>query len=121
MNKNLLEWTVFGVSLALIAACVIVLGYEQATRTSQPPSIEARVGEVIERGDGFAVELIVRNTGDRTAQAVQLEVTVRGTSERAETTLQYVPYRSQRRAWVIFADDPRRSTIIVRVLGFEEP
>jgi uncharacterized protein (TIGR02588 family) len=121
MKKNIVEWIVFGVSLALIAAMVGLLGYEQMTRRHSPPLLSVAIGEVVQGPNGFAVELVVANAGDRTAESVQVEASIEGTPDRAEVVVQYVPYRSTRRAWVILPSDPRRGRLIIRVLGFEEP
>ena len=121
MKKNALEWSGFAISLGLIAVCVGVLGYEQLTRADSPPRLTAAVERVIEQPAGFALEVLVQNSGDRTAENVQLEITVEGTAERAEAVVAYVPYRSQRRAWLVLPSDPGDRRVIVRVLGFEEP
>ena len=121
MNKNALEWAVFAISLALIAVCVGVLGYEGLTRADNPPSIVATVGRIVHGTNGFAVEVVARNSGDRTAEHVHLELTIEGTADHAEAVVAYVPYRSERRAWLMLPSDPRNRRLVVRVLGFEEP
>ena len=121
MKKNLLEWIVFGLSLGLIAAIVGLLGYEQMTSHNTPPQVSVAMGEVVAGPNGFSVELVVENSGDRTAEAVQVAAWLEGSSDRTEVVVQYVPYRSKRRAWVILPSDPRRGRLITRVLGFEEP
>lgn len=121
MKKNALEWSVFAISLCLIAVCIGVLGYEQVTRTGRPPQITATIQRIDQQPAGFALEILVRNSGDRTAENVQVEVSVGGTTERAEAVIAYVPYRSERRAWLVLPSDPRDRRLVVRVLGFEEP
>lgn len=121
MKKNLVEWIVFGLSLALITGMVGLLGYEHMTRRRSPPLLSVAMGEVVEGPNGFAVELVVANLGDRTAASVQVEASLEGAPERAEVVVQYVPYRSTRRAWVMLASDPRRGRLSIRVRGFEEP
>lgn len=121
MKKNLTEWIVFALSLALITAIVGLLVYEQMTIGNLPPQLSVAAGEVVQGPDGFAVELIVANAGDRTAESVQVEALLEGTPHRAEVVVQYVPYRSTRRAWVILPSDPRHGRLIIRVVGFEEP
>lgn len=121
MTKNPLEWSVFTVSLGLVAACLGILGYEQLTRTDLPPSLTVAVGQVLTRPDGFAVELVVRNSGDHTAAAVRLAVAIDGQDADTGAVIEYVPYGSTRRAWIMLRDDPRRRALTVRVLGYEEP
>jgi uncharacterized protein (TIGR02588 family) len=121
MKKNALEWVVFAVSLVVIAVCVGVLGYEQLTNQGAPPHLTATVAGVVAQPAGFGVEILIQNGGDRTAENIHLEVTIEGTSDRAEAVVSYVPYRSQRRAWLVLPTDPRSRQLVVRVLGFEEP
>jgi uncharacterized protein (TIGR02588 family) len=121
MKKNVLEWSIFAISLVLIAVCVGVLGYEQLTRTDSPPNVLATIGQVMERPDGFAVEIIIENTGDRTASAIHLQLSDEANNEQATAVIEYLPYRSTRRAWLILPTDPRGDGIRVRVLGYEEP
>ena len=123
MNKNTLEWTVFAISLALIAAVAGLLLRQQLAGTQSPPSIAVTAGAAFATAGGFAVPLDVRNDGDTTAEQVTIDVSLRwaGGEERAEATLPYVPYRSRRRAWVVFPRDPRDGRLAARVLGYREP
>lgn len=123
MNKNTLEWTVFAISLALIAAVAGLLLRQQLAGAQSPPSIAVTAGAPVATAGGFAVPLDVRNDGDTTAEQVTIDVSLRwaGGEERAEATLPYVPYRSRRRAWVVFPRDPRDGRLAARVLGYREP
>lgn len=128
MKKNRLEWTVFGVSLALIVCVVALLIREQMTGSRRPAAIAVLAGDAVRSGDSFAVPLDVSNEGDTTAEDVRIEATVtwgdaaeRGEAERGEAVLPFVPYRSHRRAWLTFTRDPRGGTLTTRVLGYREP
>ena len=121
MKKNALEWAVFAASLVAIVVCIGVLAYEQWANKGAPPRLTATVAGVVEQPAGYGVEILIQNGGDRTAENVQLEVTIEGTPDRAEAVVAYVPYRSQRRAWLVLPTDPRSRRLLVRVLGFEEP
>ena len=123
MNKNALEWTVFGVSLAVIAAVVGVLLHEYLTNDRTPATIVVTAGRAVEAGGGYTVPVEVRNDGNRTAEDVRIEATLQWTGgrETGEAVLPYVPYRSQRRAWIAFSRDPRAGTLEVRVRGYREP
>ncbi|MBA2305905.1 MAG: hypothetical protein H0W08_25195 [Acidobacteria bacterium] len=123
MNKNRLEWTVFAVSLALIAGVVSLLVYQHFASGDAPPSIFVTAGPAITTGGGFAVPFDIRNEGDVTAEDVRVEATLNwpGGSERGETVVPLVPYRSHRRAWIAFTRGPAGATLHPRVLGFREP
>ena len=123
MKKNNLEWTVFGISLALILSVAGLLVYQEITGGDSPASLVARAGEARDTADGYVVPVDVRNEGDTTAEEVQLEATLTWDDgvERGEAVLPLVPYRSDRRVWIAFSHDPRDGEIKVRVLGYREP
>ena len=122
MKKNALEWTVFAVSLALIALVVALLLHEHVTTGDRPAELHATVGAAVPSGEGFAVPVELRNTGDHTAEDVRVSVTLSGAGEESsDVTIPYVPYRSHRRAWVVFTRDPAAGRLAARVLGYREP
>jgi uncharacterized protein (TIGR02588 family) len=123
MKKNRLEWTVFGISLALILAVAGLLVYQEITGGDSPASLVARADAPQATAGGFAVPIDVRNIGDTSAEEVRIEaaLTWTGGTERGEVVVPLVPYRSKRRAWIAFSHDPRDGEITVRVLGYREP
>lgn len=122
MKKNAVEWTVFAVSLALTAAVLGALLYEHITAGSGPARLEVTVGAAVASGTSYAVPVDVRNAGDTTAEDVQVSVAlIGGAGETSEVTLPYVPYRSERRGWVVFSRKPSPGQLEARVLGYREP
>jgi uncharacterized protein (TIGR02588 family) len=123
MNKNPLEWTVFVVSLALIGAAAGLLVHQHVSGEHAPPSLAVTAGAPVQTAGAYAVPLDVRNDGDVTAEEVTVEATLTwaGGEARGETTLAYVPYRSSRRAWIVFTRDPRGGDLAARVVGYREP
>ena len=122
MKKNRLEWSVFGISLVLIATVVGLLLYEHFTTGRGPADLAVTLGEAVASTGGYAVPVDVRNSGGTSAEDVQVSVSLRGAAaEAAGVTLPYVPYRSQRRAWVMFDRDPSAGTLEARVLGYRQP
>ena len=123
MKKNILEWIVFAASAALILWCVGLLIYRQLSGSGSPPSISVAIGEVVETTGGFAVAVRVQNDGDTTAEEVAVEASLSwpGGEEHGDFTLAYVPYHSHRRAWIVFARDPRQGRLDARVIGYREP
>ena len=122
MNKNRLEWSVFGVSLALIALVAGLLLHEHFTTGNGPADISLTLGTPVLSRQGHAVPIEVRNTGDRSAEDVHLSVTLPGAQpETSDVSVPFVPYRSARRAWVMFSRDPGGARLEARVLGYREP
>lgn len=121
MNKNLLEWTVFGVSAALIAGVAGLLLHKHFTTGDRPADLMIVVGRPVASGQGYAVPIDVRNTGDTSAEDVTVSVTLPGTEpEASDVTIPYVPYRSARRGWVMFSRDPGAARLEARVVGYRE-
>jgi uncharacterized protein (TIGR02588 family) len=123
ITKNWLEWTVFGVSAALIALVIGFLIFESATIGDALPDIQVRTGTPEPRTGYFAVPLEVTNKGDQTAEGVHIEVVLRsgGQEENADLEIAFLPRRGAREAWVTFKTDPRQGTLEARVLGYEKP
>jgi uncharacterized protein (TIGR02588 family) len=124
VQKNPLEWTVFGLSAALIAGVISFLLYETATLGDAPPDIHVQIGTPEARTGYFAVPVEVTNKGDHTAEGVHVEVVLRAGDQEKETgefDIQFLPRRGSREAWVTFKSDPRNGTLEGRVLGYEKP
>jgi uncharacterized protein (TIGR02588 family) len=124
LQKNALEWAVFGVGLALVLATLGFLVYEAASSPDTPPDLTVELGAPERRGQGWAVPVTVRNRGEETAEGVRVEVVLQlpgGREERSEVEMMFVPRRSQREGWVYFVQDPARGRLRGRVSGFEKP
>ena len=126
VEKNWLEWTVFGVGLVLVLSVVGFLVYDGASMGDAPPDIEVTLGQPERRGDEFLVPVAATNRGDQTAEGVQIEVVLEtatggGEPERGEVSVAFLPRRATRRGWVSFHTDPSAGRLRPRVLGYEKP
>ena len=125
VEKNWLEWAVFGLGLALVGATLGFLIYEGATGdAAAPPAVEVKLGEPRPTGHNFIVPVTVTNHGGQTAEGVTVEVTLEGAGgepERGELTVAFLPRGATREGWVAFRTDPRGGRLTPRVLGFEKP
>lgn len=124
VEKNWLEWSVFGVGLVLVAATLAYLVYDGATLGDAPPAVEVRLGTPQAGKHNFLVPLVVTNHGDKTAEGVLVEVTLESEGaapEQSELTFAFLPRRASREGYVTFQTDPRAARLRARVLGYEEP
>ena len=124
VEKNWLEWIVFGVSLALVISTLGYLLYDGATATEAPPSIQVRLGEQQRTPHNFIVQVAVTNDGGQTAEGVHVEVVLEsagGETERGEFVVAFLPRRATREGWVAFRSDPAGGKLTPRVLGYEKP
>ena len=122
IEKNWLEWCVFGVGLVLVLGALGFLAYDGAQTGERPPLIEIELKESVAAGEGFQVPVVVSNRGDMTAGDVHVEVTLEGgAAERGEFRIAFLPRRSTREGVVTFHTDPRSGRLRARVLGYEKP
>ena len=125
VEKNWLEWVVFGVGLLLVVSTLAYLVYDGATAADTPPDVEVRLGEPRPGGAGFRVPVTIVNRGGQTAGAVSVEVVLEGTGapepERGEFTVAFLPRGGTREGWVSFRSDPRAGRLTARASGYEQP
>lgn len=124
VEKNRLEWAVFGLGLVLVLATVGFLAWDAATGTGSPPDLLVTLGAPEPRSEGWAVPVVVRNRGQETAEGARVEVVLElpdGGREEAELELAFVPRGSEREGWVQFLHPPASGRLTGRVTGFEQP
>ncbi len=124
IKKNILEWSVFAVSLVLVAGVIGYLGYDAATLGDTPPDIQVRLGTGEPRRQSFVIPIIVTNTGDETAEGVRVEVELKrdgADAEVGEIEFPFVPRGGNREGSVAFRNDPRTGRIETRVVGYKRP
>jgi uncharacterized protein (TIGR02588 family) len=124
VEKNRLEWVVFGIGLMLVVGTVGVLAWDTVRSGDGPPELLVELGPPQRRGHGWAVPVTVRNRGGETAEAVRVEVTLElpgGEREAAELDVAFVPRGSQRQGWIHFLHPPASGRLTERVVGYEQP
>ena len=123
IEKNWLEWTVFGLGLALVLGVLGFLIYDGATAAGGPAEFRIELGRHERRGDGFHVPVRIKNSGGETAEGVHVEVLLEaaGQTERGEFVVAFLPRGGTREASVTFHTDPAAGTLRARVLGYEKP
>ena len=122
-EKNLLEWSVFGVALLLVLGTFAFLVYEALTETKGPPDIVVVLGESRPGSAGHMVPITVENRGSETAEEVRVtvELVQADTREEAVLVFPYLPRGSSRSGWASFRADPRRGTLRVAGVAYQDP
>jgi len=123
LEKNTLEWTVFGVALILLLATLAHLVREAFTAGASPPELVVNLGIPKRVEEGFQVPVTVANRGDRTAEGVSVTISLALAAEREEAalTIAFLPPRSRREGWVTFRGDPRGGKLQVGPVGYASP
>jgi uncharacterized protein (TIGR02588 family) len=123
LDKNVLEWTVFGVALVLVLATFGYLVRESLSTRDGPPDVVVTLGEPRTASGGHMVEVTAENRGGATAEEVQIAVRLEsgGGEEEAVLLLPYLPRESRRSGWVTFRGDPRTGLLRVAGVAFQAP
>ena len=119
------EWVTLGVScLVLLVLVALILG-QAVFGGSQPPAVRLRTEAVERRAGGlFYLPVRVTNTGDETAEAVQVlaELTVGGeVVEDGDQTIDFLSGGETHELEFVFTTDPATGTVDVRVASFQRP
>jgi uncharacterized protein (TIGR02588 family) len=119
------EWIVAGISTLIVLTMIGFLVRHLIVDGKTPPDVHVHVvGEVLQASNGFVIEFEARNTGEKTAAAVDIEGALfDGTEEveRSHVTIDYVPEKGRRSGALQFRNDPRRYRLELRASGFMVP
>jgi uncharacterized protein (TIGR02588 family) len=118
------EWIAAIIGAALVVASIGVLVYTAVTTADAPARLSLRVVSIENAGEEFLVQIEIANNGGSTAADAHIEAELRQQEEvvqRSETTVDFVPPNSTRRAAVLFSQDPRARTLKLRTLGYRDP
>lgn len=122
-EKNLLEWSVFGLSLAIVAGVIGTLVYQGLTVGDEPARIVCELGTPLVSHDQVRIPIRVKNHGDLPAIKVQVEVegTFGDETLTSSVGFDYVPMRTTRSGWVSFPGELMPSDLRPRILGYTDP
>jgi uncharacterized protein (TIGR02588 family) len=123
LEKNVLEWTVFGLGLVLVLATLGYLLRETFSTASKPPELVVQLGTPRRVAQGFQVPVTVVNRGDKVAEGVSVTVTLARKAEREEAVLDiaFLPHQSRREGWVTFRGDPSDGGLQVGPVVYTSP
>ena len=123
LDKNALEWTVFGIGLILVLATLGYLVREAFTTGPSPPEVVVHLGAPRQVTEGFQVPVTVVNRGDRFAEGVSVTITLAAGAEREEAALSiaFLPHQSRRQGWVTFRRDPAGGDLQVGPVSYGSP
>ena len=124
MKKNPLEWAVFALSLVVVLGALGALAYGALTGGDTPPDVAVELGQPQQGTAGFAIPVMLRNRGDTTATAVEVEMTLERSGQEVDAgafTAAFLPHGSSAEGWVVLQQDPASGKLSAAVKGYERP
>jgi uncharacterized protein (TIGR02588 family) len=118
-RKNVLEWAVFAVSLALIALTIGTLAVDSVTHRDGQPELTVTVAAPVARGDDVLLRLYVHNAGGGSAEKVRVRVESDDPAVTGDLEIDFVPRSSTRDGFVVLPRSARG--IRARVTGWVAP
>ena len=115
-TRPMLQWLMAAVGAVVTLTAVGIVVWE-ALQPPSPPALNARIVAIQPTAAGHVATVRVRNDGDDTAAAVDIEGVLG--DQTATATLDYVPAHGHARAYLRFDGDPRAATVAVK--GWSAP
>lgn len=122
-TKNLLEWSIFGLSCLLIAGVLTHLVREGMREIVPEPRLETTLVSVERSGDRVVAELLVHNRGGVTAEELKVALVADFPSgeQRGEIGFDHVPRQGSRRGRVEFLSSEEPRSVTPLVLAYRDP
>jgi len=123
-NISPTEWIIGILGMLIFLFSFGYILYNAVTVNKTPPKIKISIDSVVAMENNYVTKITVQNYGASTAEGlvIQGEITSGGIAlETSRTTFDYVPEKSKRKGGMIFTKDPRKYTLSIRALGYEEP
>ena len=118
VEKNGLEWTVFALSLALVALVVGTVARGAGVAHEGPPRLVVTLGAPEPAGPSVRVPVTLRHEGGQTVESATVEV-ARGAGEPVALTFGFTP-RGTARTGAVEVEAPGDS-LRARVAGYTLP
>ena len=115
------EWVTFAVASTVLAVVIGAIVSLWASGPPDPPAFETRTVSVRQDAGRFHVRAVIENTGDETAQSVQVvaELTADGEPpQEAEQTIDFLSGGDEEEVEFIFATDPEEGDLEILVRSF---
>jgi uncharacterized protein (TIGR02588 family) len=119
------EWVTFGAATCVLGGIIGLVMYTAVNDKKQPPILTVTRKEAIRFVNGkYYVPFEVVNSGDETAESVQILAELQGNNQIEETGEQQIDFLSSKEkeeGAFIFSTDPRQSQLIIRVASYKVP
>lgn len=116
------EWVTFAVASAVLAVVIGAIVSLWTSGPPDPPAFETRTVSVRQVAGRFHVRTVVENTGDETAESVEVsaELTADGEPpQEAEQTVDFLAGGEEEEVEFIFTTDPGEGDLEILVRSFK--
>lgn len=120
-----LEWIAAGVGLLLLAALLMIVGWDAFSRpTDEPAAVAIELGRPSRAAGGYVVPFQAVNSGGGDAAELQVEgqlVAGDRVIETSSAVIDYVPGSGRAEGGLFFSHDPKSLALRARPLGYQAP
>ncbi len=126
-GRSTAEWMTLCISVAILLIVIGLVSYQHLLGGSQSAALEVRpqLQQVRQEGDAYYLPVEVSNTGDKTAEGVQVEVPLNldGGQEEASSQLRitFLAGHETSRGIVVSGQDPLAGTLTTEVVSYLQP
>ena len=118
------EWVVGGIGFVFVVASIGFMLYQAFVVDEVAPEIVFETEDIVRSGSSYLVKVQVTNHGELVVSGLVIEgILLEGEEEveSSETTIDYVPAGSQRKAGLFFTRDPQDFDLQLRAKSYVEP
>ena len=118
------EWVVGGIGFVFVVASIGFMLYQAFVVDEVAPEIVFETEEIVRSGGSYLVKIQVANHGELVVAGLVIEGILQDGAEEveiSETTIDYVPAGSQRKAGLFFTRNPQEFDLQLRAKSYVEP
>lgn len=118
------EKVVGSIGCALIVLTIGYLFWTAITNSDTPPVIEFEVTQIEKLADGYLVNVMVRNQGQRAVTRLNVEARLEGSEETLEqstTSIDYLAAKSRQEVGFYFTENLERHELVFQALNYQKP
>lgn len=123
-QRPALEWVLGGLGGALLLTCIGFLIWHGVQGAYVPGEITIKVARTSSLGNQYLVEFEIHNAGTQTLAALNVTARVLDGEkelETAQTVIDYLPGRTNRKGGFYFRTDPRQHHLEIDPGGYQTP
>lgn len=125
LRQSSAEKVSFSISLSIVAAIAIAIGYTWLTGDTNPPTLSITTSTNIRQVEGqYYVPFTVNNIGGSTAESVETIAELRSSDGNLETGSQqfdFLSRKEKRDGEFIFTHNPQQGQLTIRVASYKLP